>query len=110
MDAVLLARIQFAFTVGFHYIFPPITIGLAWLIVAFQTRYYRSHDPFDKSLAQFWIKLFAVTFAMGVATGITMEFQFGTNWANYSKFVGDIFGAPLPSRLTLLPSHHLASS
>lgn len=95
MDASMLARIQFAFTVGFHYIFPIITIGLAWLIVSFQTSYLRTGDEVYRKVARFWIKLFAVTFACGVATGITMEFQFGTNWAAYSRFVGDIFGAPL---------------
>ena len=95
MDAVLLSRLQFALTIGFHYIFPPITIGMAWIIVYFQTVFLRTGNEFFKNIARFWIKLFAITFAMGVATGITMEFQFGTNWAEYSKFVGDIFGAPL---------------
>lgn len=95
MDAALLARIQFAFTIGFHYIFPPLSIGLGWLIVWFQTRYLKTNDEHYKSVAKFWINLFAATFAVGVATGITMEFQFGTNWAAYSRFVGDIFGAPL---------------
>ncbi len=95
MDAALLARIQFAFTVSFHYIFPVISIGLAWMIVWFQTSFIRTGEEFYRKIARFWIKLFAVTFAVGVATGITMEFQFGTNWAAYSRFVGDIFGAPL---------------
>ncbi|MDJ0762505.1 MAG: cytochrome ubiquinol oxidase subunit I [Myxococcota bacterium] len=95
MDAVLLARLQFAITVGFHFIFPPITIGMAWLICWFMTRYMQTKDPRYSVQARFWTKLFAITFAVGVATGITMEFQFGTNWAEYSKFVGDIFGAPL---------------
>ncbi|MEI8347111.1 MAG: cytochrome ubiquinol oxidase subunit I [Pseudomonadota bacterium] len=95
MDAVLLARIQFAFTVGFHYIFPPITIGMAWLIFWFQTRYLQTGDELYKKISDFWIRLFGITFAVGVATGITMEFQFGTNWAEYSRVVGDIFGAPL---------------
>ena len=95
MDPVLLSRIQFALTVGFHFIFPPLTIGLAWLIVWFMTKYKNTGDDFYRSLSRFWIKLFTVSFAIGVATGITMEFQFGTNWAEYSRFVGDIFGAPL---------------
>lgn len=95
MDPVLLSRIQFAFTVGFHYIFPPLTIGLAWLILWFQSVYYFKKRNEYRIIADFWLKLFGMTFAVGVATGITMEFQFGTNWANYSKFVGDIFGAPL---------------
>jgi len=95
MDAVLLARLQFALTIGFHFIFPPLTIGMAWVIVLMLGRARRSNDPFDQQLARFWIKIFTLSFAVGVATGITMEFQFGTNWANYSRFVGDIFGAPL---------------
>jgi len=95
MDAELLARIQFAFTVGFHYIFPPISIGLSWLIFILLTKYVKGKDESFKEIAYFWIKLFGITFAIGVATGITMEFQFGTNWAQYSRFVGDIFGAPL---------------
>jgi cytochrome d ubiquinol oxidase subunit I len=95
MDAVLLARIQFALTVGFHFIFPPLTIGLAWIIFWFMNRYRKTGDEAYGAQARFWMKLFAVTFAVGVATGITMEFQFGTNWADYSRFVGDIFGAPL---------------
>jgi cytochrome d ubiquinol oxidase subunit I len=95
MDAVLLARLQFALTVGFHYIFPPLSIGLAWMIVFFQTRFLRTGDEAWREAARFWTHAFAVTFAVGVATGITMEFQFGTNWAAYSRFVGDIFGAPL---------------
>jgi cytochrome bd ubiquinol oxidase subunit I len=95
MDALLLARIQFAVTVGFHFIFPPISIGMAWFIFAFMNRYYRFKDESYGVQARFWLKLLAITFAVGVATGITMEFQFGTNWADYSRFVGDIFGAPL---------------
>nr|HPM41488.1 cytochrome ubiquinol oxidase subunit I [bacterium] len=95
MDAALLARIQFAFTIGFHYIFPPLTIGLSWLVVVLMARWRRTGDPSWGEAARFWVGLLAITFAAGVATGITMEFQFGTNWAAYSRFVGDIFGAPL---------------
>lgn len=95
MDAVLLARIQFALTVGFHYIFPPLSIGMAWIIFWLLTRYRKSNDTSFLIQARFWTKLYAITFVVGVATGITMEFQFGTNWADYSRFVGDIFGAPL---------------
>ena len=95
MDAVWLARVQFALTVGFHYLFPPLTIGLGWMIFGYQTRFLKTGEAVYQQLARFWTKLFAVTFAVGVATGITMEFQFGTNWAAYSRFVGDIFGAPL---------------
>ena len=95
MDAVLLARIQFAMTVGFHYIFPPLTIGMAWLIFIFESLHLKTQNVLYRKLSSFWIKLFGISFAIGVATGITMEFQFGTNWAAYSRFVGDIFGAPL---------------
>jgi len=95
MDVVLLSRIQFALTVGFHFLFPPLTIGLAWLLVAIEWRGWRSGDATYVRMGKFFGKLLALTFAVGVATGIVMEFQFGTNWATYSKFVGDIFGAPL---------------
>ncbi len=95
MDAVLLARIQFAFTIGYHFIFVPISIGVGMMVVLFERRYYKSGIPADKAASSFWIKLFTATFAIGVATGITMEFAFGTNWADYSRFVGNIFGAPL---------------
>jgi cytochrome d ubiquinol oxidase subunit I len=95
MDPVLLARIQFALTVGFHFIFPPVTIGLAWLIVWLMARFKNTGDERWGLIARFWIKIFALTFVVGVATGIVMEFQFGTNWSEYSRFVGDIFGAPL---------------
>ncbi|MBN2685335.1 MAG: cytochrome ubiquinol oxidase subunit I [Pontiellaceae bacterium] len=95
MDALLLARIQFALTVGFHYIFPPLTIGLAWMIFYYNSRHLKTGEAVYKQLSLFWTKIFAVSFVVGVASGITMEFQFGTNWARYSRFVGDIFGAPL---------------
>jgi cytochrome d ubiquinol oxidase subunit I len=95
LDPVLLARIQFAVTVGFHFIFPPLTIGMGWLIFYFMSRYKKTRDELFGGIARFWIKVFALTFVVGVATGIVLEFQFGTNWAAYSRFVGDIFGAPL---------------
>ena len=95
MDALMLSRIQFAFTVGYHFIFVPISIGLALMVVFSERRYFKSRIPADKAASNFWIKLFTTTFAIGVATGLTMEFAFGTNWANYSRFVGSIFGAPL---------------
>lgn len=94
-DVVLLARLKFAMTIGFHFIFPPLTIGMAWLLVWMMGRYKKTSDESWGRMARFWLKIFAITFAVGVATGITMEFQFGTNWAKYSRFVGDIFGAPL---------------
>jgi cytochrome d ubiquinol oxidase subunit I len=95
MDAVLLARIQFALTVGFHFFFPPITIGLSWLLVIVETIGWRKKNEIYQQLGKFFAKILAITFAVGVASGIVMEFQFGTNWSEYSKFVGDIFGAPL---------------
>lgn len=95
MDAVLLARIQFAATAVYHYLFVPLSVGFGLVLAVLLTKAYRSKDPHDEALASFWTRLFAGTFAVGVATGITMEFSFGTNWADYSRFVGDIFGAPL---------------
>ncbi len=95
MDPVLLARIQFAATIGFHFIFPPITIGLAWLLVILEWRGWRGRDDAYERTGRLFARILGLTFAVGVATGILMEFQFGTNWATYSKFVGDIFGAPL---------------
>lgn len=94
-DVVLLARLQFALTLMFHYIFPPLTIGLGILMVIVEGIWFKTRNPFYKSAALFWTKLFAINFAVGVATGIVMEFQFGTNWATYSRFVGDIFGSAL---------------
>ncbi len=95
MDVVLLSRMQFAMTVGFHFLFPPISIGLAWMLVIIEGLGWRKKDEIYVKLGKFFGKILALTFAVGVATGIVMEFQFGTNWAAYSKFVGDIFGAPL---------------
>ncbi|MCX7798548.1 MAG: cytochrome ubiquinol oxidase subunit I [Melioribacter sp.] len=95
MDAVLLARLQFALTVGFHFIFPPLSIGLAWLLVIIEALGWKRNDDSYIMLGNFFGKILGLIFAMGVATGIVMEFQFGTNWSEYSKFVGDIFGAPL---------------
>lgn len=95
MEAVFLARLQFALTIGFHFIFPPITIGLAWLLVIIEGLGWKKKSEIYQSAGKFFAKLLALNFAVGVATGIVMEFQFGTNWSEYSKFVGDIFGAPL---------------
>jgi len=95
MDPVFLARIQFAVTIGFHYIFPPITLGMTALIAIFLGLHLKTNDELYEKIAQFWISIFVVVFSVGVATGIVMEFQFGTNWERYSRFVGDIFGAPL---------------
>jgi len=95
MDVVLLARIQFALTIIYHFIFPPITFGLGLMIVIFETLYLKKDDIIYKDISNFLIKLLAVNFVLGTATGITMEFSFGNNWSNYSRVVGDIFGAPL---------------
>lgn len=95
MDVVLLARAQFALTIMFHFLFPPITMGLALLITIIETARWRTGRDLYRRMSDFWLKVFAVNFVVGVASGIVMEFQFGTNWAGYSRFVGDIFGAPL---------------
>lgn len=95
MDAELLARIQFAVTVGFHYIYPPMSIGLGLILVLMEGMYMKTKDPKYHAMTKFWVKIFALTFALGVATGIVMEFEFGTNWATYSRFVGDVFGSAL---------------
>ena len=89
------SRAQFALTAGYHWLFVPLTLGLAVVMAIMETIYVKTQDPFWKSTAQFWQKIFGINFAIGVATGIILEFEFGTNWSNYSWFVGDIFGAPL---------------
>jgi cytochrome d ubiquinol oxidase subunit I len=95
METELLARIQFAFTVAFHYIYPPLSIGLGLLMVLFESLYIRTRNQKFHTLAKFWTKIFALTFGIGVVTGIVMEFEFGTNWAVYSRYVGDVFGSAL---------------
>ncbi len=95
MDVIWLARLQFAFTAMFHFLFPPLTMGLALLIAIVETLRWRTGKDVYRRASDFWLKIFAINFAVGVATGIVMEFEFGTNWAGYSRFVGDIFGAPL---------------
>lgn len=95
MDAVTLARIQFAVTAGFHFLFPPISIGLGVFLVAVRAIAYKTDTREWNALADFWTKIFALVFAFGVATGVVLEFEFGTNWARYSRYVGDIFGSPL---------------
>jgi len=95
MDTEILARIQFALTVGFHYIYPPISIGLGVLLVIMEGMYIKTKNKLYESITKFWIKIFALIFVIGVATGIVMEFEFGTNWATYSRFVGDVFGSAL---------------
>jgi cytochrome d ubiquinol oxidase subunit I len=95
MDVEILSRIQFAFTVAFHYIYPPLTIGLGLVMVIMEGLYLRTDNKIYETMARFWTKIFALTFGIGVATGIVMEFEFGTNWAVYSRYVGDVFGSAL---------------
>ncbi|MEZ5082259.1 MAG: cytochrome ubiquinol oxidase subunit I [Bacteroidales bacterium] len=95
MDVELLSRIQFAFTISFHYIYPPLSIGLGLIMVTMEGMYLRTGQKIYENMARFWTKIFALIFGIGVATGIVMEFEFGTNWATYSKFVGDVFGSAL---------------
>jgi len=95
VDTVDLARLQFALTIIFHFFLVPLSIGLAFLVAVFQTAWYRTENPIYLRMTRFWGKLFLINFAVGVVTGIVQEFQFGMNWSAYSRFVGDIFGAPL---------------
>jgi len=95
MDAVLLARIQFGLTAGFHFLFPPTTFGLTFIIFILESLYLKTKEEIYKNASNFLIKILGVVFIMGVATGIVLEFAFGNNWSNYSRTVGDIFGAPL---------------
>lgn len=95
MDVEILSRLQFAGTIMFHYLFPPLSIGLGLQLFLCELFYFRTRDPGWEAAARFWTRVFAVNFAMGVATGIVMEFEFGTNWAAYSRFVGDVFGSAL---------------
>ncbi|HYS43798.1 MAG TPA: cytochrome ubiquinol oxidase subunit I [Geobacteraceae bacterium] len=101
MDVLTLSRLQFAVTCMFHFIFVPLTLGLSILTAYMETRYVMTDDETWLKMTKFWGKLFLINFALGVVTGITMEFQFGMNWAEYSKYVGDIFGAPLAIEATM---------
>ncbi len=95
MDVVTLSRIQFGVTTAFHFLFVPLTLGLVWFVAIFQTLYYRTNEERYRRMAKFWGKLFLVNFGMGVVTGLVQEFQFGMNWSEYSRFVGDVFGTLL---------------
>src|ERR1700704_3876286 len=95
MDVEILARIQFAFTIAFHYIYPPLSIGIGLILVIMEGMYLKTGNKVYEHATRFWIRIFALIFGIGVATGIIMEFEFGTNWATYSKYVGDIFGSAL---------------
>lgn len=94
-DVAILARIQFAFTVAFHYIYPPLSIGLGLILVIMEGLFLKTKNPIYETMTKFWVKIFALIFGIGVATGIVMEFEFGTNWATYSRYVGDVFGSAL---------------
>lgn len=95
MDVLLLSRIQFAFTIAFHYVYPPLSIGLGVCLVIMEGLWLKTGNDVYHQMARFWTRIFALTFAIGVATGIVMEFEFGTNWATYSRYVGDVFGSAL---------------
>ena len=95
MSILTLARLQFAFTAAFHYLYPPLSIGLGLLLVIVEGLWLATKKPLYHQMARFWTKVFALTFAIGVATGLVMEFEFGTNWATYSRYVGDVFGSAL---------------
>jgi len=95
MDAEILARLQFAITIAFHYIYPPLSIGIGLMLVFMEAMYLKTKNDIYQQMTKFWVKVFALTFAVGVASGIVMEFEFGTNWATYSRYVGDIFGSAL---------------
>lgn len=95
MDVLMLSRLQFAFTIMFHYLFPPLTIGLSVVLVYLEGMYLRTGEKIYENAVRFWVKIFGLNFALGVVTGIVMEFEFGTNWAFYSRFVGDVFGSAL---------------
>ena len=95
MDLITWSRLQFAMTAAYHWLFVPLTLGLALVMAVMETLYVVKKDDFWKKTAKFWMKVFAINFAVGIATGLILEFEFGTNWSNYSWFVGDMFGAPL---------------
>jgi cytochrome d ubiquinol oxidase subunit I len=95
MNPTALSQLQFALTSIYHWLFVPLTLGLGWFVAYFQTRYYQTNDQSWNKMTKFWGKLYLINFAIGVVTGIVQEFQFGMNWSGYSRYVGDIFGAPL---------------
>ncbi|MGL5421321.1 MAG: cytochrome ubiquinol oxidase subunit I, partial [Plesiomonas shigelloides] len=95
LDVVELSRLQFALTAMYHFLFVPLTLGMSFLLAIMESVYVMTNKQIYKDMTKFWGKLFGINFALGVATGLTMEFQFGTNWSYYSHYVGDIFGAPL---------------
>ena len=101
MDVLLLSRLQFAVATMFHFLFVPLTLGLSFLIAIMETKYAKTGDETYLRMTKFWGKLFLINFAVGVVTGISLEFQFGTNWSKYSVYVGDIFGSLLAIEATV---------
>jgi len=101
MDVLLLSRLQFAAATMFHFLFVPLTLGLSLIIACMETQYARTGDETYLSMTKFWGKSFLINFALGVVTGITLEFQFGTNWSRYSAYAGDIFGSILAIEATV---------
>src|SRR5512145_2115321 len=101
MDVLALSRLQFAVATYFHFLFVPLTLGLSFLVAIMETAFVRTGDADYKRMAKFWGRLFLINFAIGIVTGITLEFQFGTNWSRYSMYVGDIFGSLLAVEATL---------
>ncbi len=95
MDVEILSRLQFAFVITFHFIYPPLSIGLSLALIMMEGMYLKTKDPIWEKMTRFWVKMFSLTFALGVATGIPLQFSLGTNWARYSRFVGDVFGSLL---------------
>jgi len=95
MDVLLLSRIQFALTTAFHYLFPPLSIGLGLLLVIMEGLWLKTRNPLYHQMARFWTRVFALTLVIGVVTGMVLEFEFGTNWATFSRYVGDVFGSAL---------------
>ena len=101
MDTLMLSRLQFAAATFFHFLFVPLTLGLSVLLAIMETNYVRTGNKEYRNMARFWGKIFLINFAIGVVTGITLEFQFGTNWSRYSEYVGDIFGSLLAIEATV---------
>src|SRR4030042_5306816 len=99
MDAVFLARLQFGLTAGFHFLFPPTTLGLSLLVLIMETLYLRTKNALYKDVSAYLVRILGVVFVMGVSTGIALEFAFGNNWAAYARTVGDVFGAPLAAEV-----------
>ena len=95
VDLLFLSRLQFAVTVAFHFLFVPLTLGLAVLVACIETVYYKNKDETWRKMADFWGRIFKINFAIGLVTGLAMTFQFGTNWGAYAEFMGDVFGPPL---------------